>query len=75
MSETEHHGDNAEKLVEFLHKFCRQLNIPSGLRNFGITEDDIPALAAEAIKVERLLKNNPRKLSVKEIEAIYLEAY
>lgn len=75
LSETEHHGDNAEKLVEFLHKFCRQLNIPSGLRNFGITEDDIPALAAEAIKVERLLKNNPRKLSVKEIEAIYLEAY
>ncbi|KGT47036.1 MULTISPECIES: iron-containing alcohol dehydrogenase [unclassified Acinetobacter] len=67
--------ENAEKLVEFLHKFCQQLNIPAGLRYFGIQEDDIPALAAEAIKVERLLKNNPRQLTVNDIEAIYREAY
>lgn len=69
------HTENAEKLVEFLHKFCRQLNIPAGLREFSIKEDELPALAAEAIKVERLLKNNPRQLSVNDIEAIYREAY
>lgn len=69
------HTENAEKLVEFLHKFCRQLNIPASLRDFSIQEEDLPALAAEAIKVERLLKNNPRQLSVDDIEAIYREAY
>lgn len=72
---TENDQVNAERLVEFLHHFCQQLNIPAGLRAFGITEADIPGLAAEAIKVERLLKNNPRHLSLKDIEAIYREAY
>lgn len=71
----QNHQENAESLVEFLHKFSEQLNIPAGLRSFGIQESDIPALAAEAIKVERLLKNNPRQLSVADIEAIYYEAY
>lgn len=69
------HTVNAERLIEFLHQFCLQLNIPAQLRHFGVTEADIPGLAAEAIKVERLLKNNPRKLSVQDIEAIYREAY
>lgn len=69
------HMENAEKLVDFLHHFCNQLNIPAGLRHFGIQEDDIPALAAEAIKVERLLKNNPRQLTINDIEAIYREAF
>ncbi|EPF71045.1 iron-containing alcohol dehydrogenase [Acinetobacter rudis] len=72
---SEVHTENAEKLVEFLHKFCRQLNIPAGLREFSIQEHEIPALATEAIKVERLLKNNPRQLSIQDIEAIYREAY
>lgn len=75
LAEGQQHMANAKKLVEFLHLFCQQLNIPSGLRVFGILESDIPALAAEAIKVERLLKNNPRQLSVQDIEAIYREAY
>jgi alcohol dehydrogenase len=75
LNKGQNHQENAESLVEFFHKFSEQLNIPAGLRSFGIQESDIPALAAEAIKVERLLKNNPRQLSVADIEAIYYEAY
>lgn len=75
VAEGQNEMQNAEKLVEFLHQFCRKLNIPSSLKHFGIQEDDLPQLAAEAIKVERLLKNNPRRLSVQDIEAIYREAY
>lgn len=75
LADGQQYMENAEKLVEFLHRFCQQLHIPAGLRVFGILESDIPALAAEAIKVERLLKNNPRQLSVQDIEAIYREAY
>lgn len=75
LAEGNQHMANAEKLVKFLHRFCQQLHIPPGLSSFGILESDLPALATEAIKVERLLKNNPRKLTVKDIEAIYREAY
>lgn len=75
LAQGNHHMLNAEKLVEFLHQFCRQLNIPAGLQHFGIVEEDLAGLAAEAIKVERLLKNNPRQFTVHEIESIYREAY
>ncbi|MGK9156184.1 iron-containing alcohol dehydrogenase [Acinetobacter radioresistens] len=71
---TNNHADNADVLVKFLHKFCEQLNIPAKLSHFGIQREDIPDLASEAIKVERLLKNNPRVFSLKDIEAIYEQA-
>ena len=38
-------------------------------------KQDIAELATEAIKVERLLRNNPRRLSVSDIEQIYQEAF
>jgi alcohol dehydrogenase class IV len=54
---------------------CRDVNIPKSLRNLDIPQDAIPELASEAIKVERLLRNNPRKLTLVEIESIYQAAY
>ncbi|MFL4396765.1 iron-containing alcohol dehydrogenase [Acinetobacter pittii] len=71
---TSNHFTNANILVDFLHQFCAQLHIPSQLRSFGIQENDIPGLAIEAIKVERLLKNNPRMLNEMDIQAIYKQA-
>lgn len=65
----------ADRVIERLHILCAMVNIPKGMRSFGIEREVIPELAAEAIKVERLLRNNPRKLSLKEIEAIYEAAY
>ncbi len=65
----------ADKVIERLHLLCAMVNIPKGMSNFGIDREIIPELAAEAIKVERLLRNNPRKLSLQEIEAIYEAAY
>ena len=65
----------ADKVIERLHLLCEMLNIPKGLAGFGISKDVISELAAEAIKVERLLRNNPRKLTLKEIELIYEAAY
>lgn len=65
----------ADKVIKRLHLLCEMVNIPAGLEGFGISKDVIPELAAEAIKVERLLRNNPRKLTLKEIEQIYEAAY
>ncbi|NVN54444.1 iron-containing alcohol dehydrogenase [bacterium Scap17] len=65
----------AELVVERLHALCRDVDIPGGLRHFDIPEEDIPSLAADAFKVERLLRNNPRQLSQADIESIYRAAY
>ncbi|WP_340676768.1 iron-containing alcohol dehydrogenase [Paraglaciecola sp.] len=65
----------ANKVIQQLHNLCADVGIPKGLHVLGIKQEDIPALAAEAIKVERLLRNNPRKLSLSDIERIYQAAY
>lgn len=65
----------ADRVIERMHRLCAEVDIPSGLRSFDIPESDIPELAAEAVKVERLLRNNPRVLSRDDIEAIYRTAY
>lgn len=65
----------ANKVIQQLHDLCEEVGIPRGMRTLGIKKDDIPELAKEAIKVERLLKNNPRKLSLSDIESIYYAAY
>ena len=57
------------------HRQSGDVDIPSGLRHFDIPEEDIPSLAADAFKVERLLRNNPRQLSQADIESIYRAAY
>tara|TARA_R110002020_G_scaffold66995_4_gene175914 strand:+ start:331 stop:1503 length:1173 start_codon:yes stop_codon:yes gene_type:complete len=65
----------ADLVIKRLHKLCADVEIPSGLSSFDIPESAIPALAAEAINVERLLRNNPRVLTQADIEAIYHAAY
>lgn len=49
--------------------------VPQRLRDVGITEADLPNLAREAIKIQRLLKNNPREITEPDALAIYREAF
>jgi len=69
------HQHAADSVIEFLHRLCRDVNIPPSLQSLNIPQTAIPELASEAIKVERLLRNNPRKLTLAEIESIYQAAY
>jgi alcohol dehydrogenase class IV len=66
--------DAAEVAVRAMAKLSRDVGIPSTLSEVGVTENDIPALAEEASKIDRLLNNNPRWLTIKEIDTIYREA-
>lgn len=45
------------------------------LRAAGVKEDDLPMLAADAMKVQRLLVNNPRDVAYADALAIYQGAY
>lgn len=66
--------DAAEKAVESLCKLSRDIGIPTSLKDVGVRQEDLKGLAEEAIKIDRLLGNNPRKLTLKDIENIYQDA-
>lgn len=57
-------------VVKYLFDLVAELEIPS-LTSFGVEASDIPYLTDNAIKVERLLLKNPKKLTREDIEGIY----
>ena len=58
-----------------LEQLSRACGIPAHLREFGIAAADLPRLAGEALKVTRLLTNNPRELTAADAESIYRAAF
>jgi len=67
--------DAAERTVHALARLARDIGIPSSLKEVGVTEKDLASLSEEASKIDRLLNNNPRRLTLKEIREIYAAAY
>jgi alcohol dehydrogenase class IV len=65
----------ADLVIKRLHKICKDVEIPKKISSFNIPESILSELAADAIKIERLLRNNPRTLSEQDILAIYKSAY
>ncbi len=65
----------AEAAVRFVERLSDDLRVPRRLRDVGIPEKAIPGLAEAAMKVTRLLANNPRKMTLEDAKAIYKSAY
>ncbi|EJI84633.1 alcohol dehydrogenase [Alishewanella aestuarii B11] len=68
-------AEAGEYVLSEIQRLCDAVNIPSQLRAFNIPESALSVLALAASGVTRLLRNNPRELSVSDIEDIYREAY
>ncbi len=69
-------GSNMEKastLASYLGTLAGELGLSTRLRDLGIVESDIEALAIDAMKQQRLLGNNPRELCLADVRAIYRE--
>jgi alcohol dehydrogenase class IV len=49
--------------------------LPSGLGEVQIPYEAVESMAASALQIQRLLKNNPRELSVTDAENIYRAAF
>ena len=60
---------------QFGKRLSDDLRVPRRLRDVGIPEDAIPRLTEAAMKVTRLLANNPRKIAPEDAVAIYKSAY
>jgi len=65
----------AEEGVETIRKLIRDCGIPATLKEVGVPYDAIETMAADAMKITRLLNNNPRPVSKKDAVAIYQAAY
>jgi alcohol dehydrogenase class IV len=64
----------AELLLLSFDKLLSDLKIDRHLKSFGIMESDVPELAAAAMKVTRLMSNNPREISLQDAKNLYYEA-
>lgn len=60
----------AERAVEAVMRLNQDIGMPSGLREIGITEKHLPEIAQNTIKIERLVRGNPRRVTVEALEDI-----
>ena len=65
----------AQKGVEAIAALAERCGIPSTLTALGIGREKVEALADAAMKVTRLLVNNPREVTREDAIAIYNELY
>jgi alcohol dehydrogenase len=71
-------GDDAtvtEALIAHIEKLIVDLGLPNTLKDMKVPEADLPTLASDAMKQERLLMNNPRPVSEADALAIYQAAF
>lgn len=68
-------NETAKKGIEKIKSLIAECGIPARLRDVGIPADAIPAMAKDALKIQRLLKNNPRNINEEDALQIYNEAY
>jgi alcohol dehydrogenase class IV len=61
----------ARKIKELI-KAC---GIPSTLKEVNVPGSAIPQMAADAMKIQRLLKNNPREITEQDAIDIYRAAW
>jgi alcohol dehydrogenase class IV len=61
--------------VEKIKSLITACDIPARLRDVNISEDSISQMAVDAMKIQRLLKNNPRPIAEKDAIGIYKAAY
>lgn len=71
-------ADDSEAAARFVAAIgARVAAMPyaQSLRDAGVKQDDLPMLARDAMKVQRLLVNNPRDVSFDDALAMYQSAY
>lgn len=67
--------ETAIRGIEKINELISECGTPARLRDVNITESAIPQMAEDAMKVTRLLKNNPREVTYQDAVEIYRDAY
>ena len=67
--------ETAKAGVEKIRELIAHCGIPARLRDVNIDKDAIPQMATDAMKIQRLLKNNPRPIIEEDAIHLYNQAY
>ena len=62
---------STQGLVEEMERVAASVGIETRLSQVGVSHDDLPRLAEEAMLVTRLLVNNPRDMTLDDAQACY----
>ena len=65
----------ALKGIVRIREIMQACKVPENLRSMGVTQASIPLLAQEAMKIQRLLKNNPRIVLLEDAINIYEKTF
>ena len=71
---TWHRSASGRAFVDAMATIVGELGLERTLGELGVIEADLPGLATDAMKVQRLLVNNPRDVSYEQAVALYREA-
>lgn len=66
---------DASMLISYLSDLIDEVELPNKLRLCGVSSEDLPLLASEAMLQQRLLVNNPRELNEKDAYELYQQAF
>jgi alcohol dehydrogenase class IV len=66
--------EQAYQAARSVKALYRDLKIPQSLTELKVTREAIPAMAKAAVTVTRLMGNNPRVMTVQDVERIYEKA-
>lgn len=64
----------AEKAVVAVEKLRNEIGVPQRLRDLGIKQEQLRGLAEKTFGIKRILRVNPRTVTVEEIEGIFQAA-
>lgn len=67
--------DTALKGIELIRKLIADCGLPASLEELNIPYEGIERMAEDALKVQRLLKNNVRPVTLEDAAAIYRAAF
>jgi len=67
--------ETAREGVKRVRQLISDCGLPSRLSEVGVKEESIEQMATEAMKIQRLLKNNPREINHADAVHIFREAY
>jgi len=65
----------AQAAVKKVREISNKCKIPASIKELGIPENAINEMSEAAMKVVRLLGNNPRTVTLEDVKGIYRKAY
>ena len=65
----------AERAITAVERLRADIGIPQRLRNLGVKTEQLRPFAEKAFGIKRILRVNPRPVTVEEIEGVFRQAW